>query len=41
MRVTLRLAGEFQPEEVWLFGSHAWGQPDEASDLDDGGGAGA
>lgn len=32
--VTRRLVAEFQPEEVWLFGSHAWGQPDEGSDLD-------
>jgi hypothetical protein len=26
MRVT-RWAAEFQPEQVWLFGSHAWVQP--------------
>ena len=32
--VTKRLAAEFQPEQVWLFGSHAWGEPDEGSDLD-------
>src|ERR1051326_5469049 len=32
--VTRRLAAEFQPEEVWLFGSYAWGQPDDGSDLD-------
>jgi len=32
--VISRLAAEFQPEQVWLFGSHAWGQPDEGSDLD-------
>ena len=32
--ITRRLAVEFQPEQVWLFGSHAWGQPDEGSDLD-------
>src|SRR5713226_9983667 len=32
--VTGRLAAEFKPEEVWLFGSYAWGQPDEGSDLD-------
>jgi predicted nucleotidyltransferase len=25
---------EFKPEQVWLFGSHAWGHPDEGSDLD-------
>ena len=32
--ITRRLVDEFQPEEVILFGSHAWGQPDENSDLD-------
>ncbi|HKS38109.1 MAG TPA: nucleotidyltransferase domain-containing protein [Verrucomicrobiae bacterium] len=32
--VTRLLAAEFQPEQVWLFGSHAWGQPDEGSDVD-------
>jgi predicted nucleotidyltransferase len=32
--VTRRLVAEFKPEQVWLFGSHAWGQPDEGSDLD-------
>ena len=32
--VIRRIAAELQPEEVWLFGSHAWGQPDEGSDLD-------
>jgi len=32
--VTRRLAAEFKPYQVWLFGSHAWGQPDEGSDLD-------
>jgi len=32
--VTRRLAAEFQPEQVWVFGSYAWGQPDEGSDLD-------
>ena len=32
--VTGRLVEEFQPEQVWLFGSYAWGQPDEGSDLD-------
>jgi len=29
-----RLAREFQPEGIWLFGSHAWGAPDEGSDVD-------
>jgi predicted nucleotidyltransferase len=32
--VTKRLENEFQPEGIWLFGSHAWGAPDEGSDLD-------
>ena len=31
---TRRLAEEFHPEEIWLFGSHAWGQPDDDSDVD-------
>jgi len=29
-----RLVEEFQPEQVILFGSHAWGQPGEDSDVD-------
>jgi predicted nucleotidyltransferase len=29
-----RLKKEFQPEEIYLFGSHAWGTPDENSDVD-------
>jgi predicted nucleotidyltransferase len=29
-----RLVAEFQPHQVWLFGSHAWGQPDDGSDVD-------
>jgi predicted nucleotidyltransferase len=32
--ITRRLTAELQPEQVWLFGSHAWGHPDEGSDLD-------
>jgi predicted nucleotidyltransferase len=32
--ITRRLVDEFQPEEIILFGSHAWGKPDEDSDLD-------
>jgi predicted nucleotidyltransferase len=32
--ITHRLINEFQPEEIILFGSHAWGEPDEDSDLD-------
>jgi predicted nucleotidyltransferase len=31
---TNRLVAEFQPEQIWLFGSHAWGQPHEGSDVD-------
>ena len=31
---TQRLVAEFQPEQVWLFGSHAWGKPHEDSDVD-------
>ncbi len=31
---TQRLVAEFQPEQIWLFGSHAWGQPHEDSDVD-------
>jgi uncharacterized protein len=29
-----RLAAEFQPVQIWIFGSHAWGAPDMGSDLD-------
>lgn len=32
--MTRRLAEEFQPEAVILFGSHAWGQPSADSDVD-------
>ena len=28
------LKREFQPEEIYLFGSHAWGIPHEDSDVD-------
>jgi predicted nucleotidyltransferase len=31
---TRRLVEEFHPEQVWLFGSYAWGDPTEDSDLD-------
>jgi len=31
---TQRLVAEFQPEEIWLFGSHAWGNPHDDSDVD-------
>ena len=29
-----RLVAEFRPEGIWLFGSQAWGTPDEGSDVD-------
>jgi predicted nucleotidyltransferase len=29
-----RLVKEFNPEHIFLFGSHAWGNPDKDSDLD-------
>jgi predicted nucleotidyltransferase len=32
--ITQRLAAELQPEQIFLFGSHAWGSPNEDSDLD-------
>ncbi|OGO43414.1 MAG: DNA polymerase III subunit beta [Chloroflexi bacterium RBG_16_57_9] len=32
--MTQRLVAEFQPEQIILFGSHAWGTPDEDSDVD-------
>ena len=32
--ITRRLAAEFQPERVILFGSHAWGSPTDGSDVD-------
>ena len=31
---TQRLVAEFQPEQVWLFGSHVWGVPTSDSDVD-------
>jgi predicted nucleotidyltransferase len=31
---TKRLVTEFQPEQVWLYGSHAWGSPHDDSDVD-------
>ena len=31
---TQRLVAEFQPDEVWLYGSHAWGNPHPDSDVD-------
>jgi predicted nucleotidyltransferase len=32
--ITQRLVTEFRPEQVWVFGSRAWGKPGEESDLD-------
>jgi predicted nucleotidyltransferase len=32
--ITQRLVAEFQPEEVLLFGSYAWGMSDKDSDVD-------
>ena len=32
--ITHRLVNEFEPEEIVLFGSHAWGIPHIDSDLD-------
>ena len=32
--MTARLAAEFDPEAIILFGSHAWGSPGEESDID-------
>jgi predicted nucleotidyltransferase len=31
---TQRLVAEFHPEQVWLYGSHAWGDPHDDSDVD-------
>ncbi len=32
--ITRRLVAELEPDKIILFGSHAWGQPNEDSDLD-------
>ena len=32
--MTRRLVAELKPEKIILFGSHAWGTPDENSDVD-------
>jgi len=32
--MTRRLVAEFQPEQIILFGSHAWGTPRDDSDVD-------
>ena len=31
---TQRLVAEFQPDQIWLFVSHAWGHPHDDSDVD-------
>lgn len=33
-QIVQKIAREFKPEKVILFGSHAWGKPHENSDLD-------
>lgn len=33
-RFTEVLVNQFDPEKIILFGSHAWGEPDEDSDVD-------
>jgi predicted nucleotidyltransferase len=32
--MVLRLVAEFQPEKIILFGSYAWGEPNDDSDID-------
>ncbi len=32
--ITSRIAEAIHPEKIILFGSHAWGTPDETSDID-------
>lgn len=32
--ITRRLVATYHPEQIVLFGSHAWGEPDESSDVD-------
>lgn len=32
--VIQRLVDEFHPETIYLFGSHAWGNPEAGSDID-------
>lgn len=33
-QITQRLVAEFDPEQIILFGSYAWGSPDKGSDID-------
>lgn len=32
--ITQKIVKEYQPEKIILFGSYAWGKPDEGSDVD-------
>ena len=32
--IVSRLVAEFNPEMIYLFGSHAWGEPSSESDMD-------
>lgn len=32
--ISTRIANELHPERIILFGSHAWGRPNEESDVD-------
>ena len=32
--IARRLVATYHPEQIVLFGSHAWGEPDEDSDVD-------
>lgn len=32
--ITARIVESIHPEKIILFGSHAWGKPDETSDVD-------
>ena len=32
--LTLKLAREMKPDRIYLFGSHAWGEPGKDSDID-------
>jgi predicted nucleotidyltransferase len=33
-KILSRLIEAYQPEEIYIFGSYAWGNPDEHSDID-------
>jgi predicted nucleotidyltransferase len=32
--IVQRVAASTHPDKIYLFGSHAWGEPDESSDVD-------